>query len=373
MGGVNYFRNLFLALRSLPRRRVASVIVAGPSANREILAELGADQVLVHQHADSCGWRWKLRRALALGIGRDPILEGVLNDEGIALLSHMGYLGRRSPIPSLPWIPDFQERYLPGFFSPVELAARDRENRRMVRHATAILLSSEHAREGLAEISQTAASAARVLPFVAPVPHRHERASATELEAKFGVPDRYFLLPNQFWAHKNHEVVIRALGLLKRRGKLVTVIATGNLYDHRQPAHGQRLEDMIAGHDLSDRLRVLGPVSYGDLMGLMSDAVAVLNPSLFEGWSTTVEEAKSLGKLAIVSDIAVHREQAPERAVFFDPHDPDELAEILLHANDNLGSEYESLCMERAAAMLPSRIADFARRYEDIVCDVLAA
>jgi hypothetical protein len=33
-----------------------------------------------------------------------------------------------------------------------------------------------------------------------------------------------------------------------------------------------------------------------------------------------VEEARSLGVPMVLSDIAVHREQASDRAVFFDPH-----------------------------------------------------
>ena len=69
--------------------------------------------------------------------------------------------------------------------------------------------------------------------------------------------------------------------------------------------------------------RPLGVVPYRDMLGLMRHAVAVINPSLFEGWSTSVEEAKSMGKAVVLSDIPVHREQAPGRGLFFDPRDPD--------------------------------------------------
>lgn len=46
---------------------------------------------------------------------------------------------------------------------------------------------------------------------------------------------------------------------------------------------------------------------------LMKHAIAIINPSLFEGGSTTVEEAKSLLKVIILSGIPVHREQNPRR------------------------------------------------------------
>jgi glycosyltransferase involved in cell wall biosynthesis len=62
---------------------------------------------------------------------------------------------------------------------------------------------------------------------------------------------------------------------------------------------------------------------------LMVASQALLNPSLFEGWSTTVEEARALGVSMILSDIGVHREQAAEGAVYFDPLSADSLVEAL--------------------------------------------
>ena len=372
MGGVNYFRNLFEALRLSPAQAIEPVIVAGRSADRDILASLGAAETQISNWADPAGWRWKLRRALALGLSRDRVFERQLKAERIALYSHMGYLGKRASIPSLVWIPDFQERYLPDFFSAAELAGRARENRRIVRQASAILLSSEHAREGLAELSRDAAERAYVLPFVASVPEPSAIPARASIASKYGIHGDYFFLPNQFWAHKNHEVVIRALGLLRRRGRPLTVVATGNPQDHRQPEHGQYLLHLIAGEKVEEEFRILGMVPYLDLMGLMAHAIAVLNPSRFEGWSTTVEEARSLGKMAVISAIPVHREQAPARVAYFDPDDPDMLADVLLNVAQAHRPEEDAARMQEAQAQFPARRLDFARRYEEIARAVVA-
>ena len=58
-------------------------------------------------------------------------------------------------------------------------------------------------------------------------------------------------------------------------------------------------------------------------------AVAVIQPSLFEGWSTVVEDARALGKTMALSDISVHREQGPPHSAYFDPHAPEELAALM--------------------------------------------
>ena len=50
-----------------------------------------------------------------------------------------------------------------------------------------------------------------------------------------------FFLPNQFWRHKNHQVVIDALTILKKRGRDVVVAATGGTDDPREPNYFRNL------------------------------------------------------------------------------------------------------------------------------------
>lgn len=151
--------------------------------------------------------------------------------------------------------------------------------------------------------------------------------SRAELCEQHSIPGHYVYLPNQFWAHKNHGVVIDALA---QTSSDVTVVCTGSSSDLRKDEYFSGLMDRVRRAKLESRFRVLGLVEYSDVVALMHHATAVLNPSLFEGWSTTVEEAKAQGKLMILSSLPVHMEQAPEpRARFFSPEDASVLAELL--------------------------------------------
>jgi hypothetical protein len=51
---------------------------------------------------------------------------------------------------------------------------------------------------------------------------------------------------------------------------------------------------------------------------------------LFEGWSTVVEDAKSLNKFIFLSDIPVHREQNPLNVCYFNPYEEIDLTQKLL-------------------------------------------
>jgi glycosyltransferase involved in cell wall biosynthesis len=67
----------------------------------------------------------------------------------------------------------------------------------------------------------------------------------------------------------------------------------------------------------------------------MKNAQAVIQPSLFEGWSTVVEDAKALNQTLIVSNIAVHKEQLRDKGYFFAPNDYHELGIKMIEVIEN--------------------------------------
>src|SRR5690606_26082660 len=97
-------------------------------------------------------------------------------------------------------------------------------------------------------------------------------------------------------------------------------------------------------------------------------SVAVINPSLFEGWSSTVEEAKALGKSVILSNIPAHVEQNPHKGIFFDPKNPYELAErmefVLNEVEGNLLGDAAKISLEKCYDI--DRLK-FAQKYQEIV------
>jgi glycosyltransferase involved in cell wall biosynthesis len=373
LGGVSYYRNLLSALLSLPDREIEPVILtadrpAALAAARDICRIAPVGSALV----DPSALVWKARRLLQRHGGRDWLFEQLARRQRIDLLSHAGHLGARSSVATLPWIPDFQELHYPDFFTPQDRAARLRSAQEAGRNASAILLSSAAARDDLARIDPAFAARAEILRFVADVLPRDRTPDPAPVLADHGVSGPYLLLPNQFWAHKNHLVVVEALALLKARGFAPLVVATGNMADHRQPGHFGQLMQRVREAGVEDVFRPIGTVSYDQLMGLMRGAVALINPSLFEGWSTTVEEAKSLGKAIALSDIDVHREQAPPRGRYFDPRQPEDVADALQAVWQAWDAEADRAAQVQAEQDLAQRRLAFARSYQEIALRTIA-
>lgn len=364
IGGMNYYRNLLTCIRLFQHDEIEIVLLAGKATDLHGLEKLAT--VVRSRLLDWQSRFYDIRMKIRAWLGRDYLLYALMRIHKIDVLSHSGVLWKGCSIKSLPWIPDFQHKYYPEFFDTSELEARDRSFATLTATADAVLCSSQAAAADLRKFFGPDILA-RVLRFVVAMP-ASESESRDGLAAKYGLDRAWFHLPNQLWKHKNHIVVIEALWHLKEAGEPVPmVVSTGPTKDRRNPGHFQFLQDKLDSYGLADRFRILGKVPYEDMVGLMVHAIAVVNPSLFEGWSTTVEESKSLGKLVILSNIDVHVEQNPARAEYFESGNVEQLASIMLHEATSFDEAAEPTRMREASAQMDARKREFASCYRDIV------
>jgi glycosyltransferase involved in cell wall biosynthesis len=330
MGSINYFRNLFSALALLPDRKLHPVLFVGTETPDRMLSNFRHAEIVRTKLLDAGTLAARLRRRINKVSGqRDPLLSMLLARYKINLLSHSGPL-RGIDIRTIGWIQDFQHLRLPEFFDEKERALRDELFNKIARDCDCVLLSSEAAQRDLAEFAPAAVGKSRVLRFVPEVDAAVGIMPISDLQKKYGFDTPYFYIPNQFWIHKNHRIVIDALAELKAQGVKATVLMTGSTQDYRHPGHYADLMARVERHGLADAFKVLGLIPYDDLLSLMHHSWAVINPSLFEGWSSSVEEAKALGKTILLSNLPVHVEQNPAKGIFFDPADAYDLAGRML-------------------------------------------
>ena len=117
--------------------------------------------------------------------------------------------------------------------------------------------------------------------------------------------------------------------ILEGRGVRPHLVLTGRAADFRDPAHFDTLMRQIGEWGLSNQVHYLGAMNRTSVLDLIRQSICVLNPSLFEGWGFAVDEAASVGKRILASDIATHREQDAPACEYFDPRKTEELADKL--------------------------------------------
>lgn len=327
-GGYNYLLNVFRVLKKHGSGQVEPVLFVGkdfPELDLAPFVSIGYDIIRSSVFDESRQYR---SLASALIAGKDRETECTFQAQGIDLAFEVAsFLGWRFALPTVAWIPDFQHKHLPYMFSNYAYSRRELGLRAQIRSRKTIMLSSEDARRSCEQFYPSSCGRTHVVRFAVQLDEALLTANPEEVRVRHRLPKSYIYLPNQFWRHKNHRVAIDALALLSDPS--IVIASTGHGVDPRHPALYEQLRSLVKHNGLEEQFRFIGMVSYSDVIALMRGAQAVLNPSLFEGWSTTVEEARALGIPLILSDIAVHREQMGNTAHYFQPNSPKELAGII--------------------------------------------
>jgi glycosyltransferase involved in cell wall biosynthesis len=369
-GGYNYLLNLYQALAENAPGEVRPVVICGVDASAEALAPIRAVAgVEVVQDVGFDTARRAARLRAALVAGRDPVAARIFAAQRIDLAFESAeFHGWRAATPALAWMPDFQHRHLPHLFGRRAWLRRELGLRAQVAAARHVLLSSEDARADFQRFYSRDPARVSVVRFATPAPAaivgRAGADQARAVAAAHGLPQTFFYLPNQFWAHKNHALVLEALTRLTDSRPDIVVACSGEAADPRDPAHVPRLLAKRREAGLEGRLRLLGVLPHTEVRALVRACAALINPSRFEGWSTTVEEAKASGAPLLLSDLGVHREQAQGLAhvTFFDPLSPDDLARTLAQFRPLATPERAALA-EEAAVAAQARVADFAQAF----------
>jgi glycosyltransferase involved in cell wall biosynthesis len=231
------------------------------------------------------------------------------------------------------WIPDFQYKHLPHLFSDEEYKSRETRNKNLAEQSPILAFSSQNALNDYKNFFPKNASNAYLLRFVSNANPNWFADYAIAVQQKFNLPDNFFIVCNQFWKHKDHQTVIKAMSFLKQKGIEITVVCTGATEDFRNPDYFPSLIKLAKELGVENQLKVLGFISRNNQIQLIRRSMAIIQPSQFEGWSTVVEDGRSLGKHIFLSDFAVHLEQNPPNTWFFEMGNAEDLASKI---EDNL-------------------------------------
>lgn len=259
------------------------------------------------------------------------------------------------------WLCDFQHKFLPEYFSEEEIARRDSLFGAIAARFKTVVVSSETACEDFRKFYPDSPARLVSLPFRVILPEKIFDRDCKEVVSKYRLPEKFFIVCNQFWKHKNHTVVLDALEKLVSNGENCHVVMTGRFHDDREPLYTESVLGDIHRRGLSDSISILGLVPKEDQLQLLRAAVAVIQPSFFEGWSTIVEESHALGVDIILSDLPVHREQKHPSAAFFDPSDSDALSVAM---RETWGKEARGC--GRGNDGYPDLVLDFGKRFFEL-------
>lgn len=323
LGGSNYFFNLFEGIRLYSNNSIT--IFTGLNKKKlnpnfkkykivylSILDPNKKINILINY----------LRLLILILFKRDFILEYILNKYKIEILSHSFPLGKYSKIKSIYWIPDLQHLNLKNLFSIKKRFKRWFENFVSINNCSIILFSSKTVRKEFLLNFSIEKNKTAVLNFLNKLPTNKPTG---KLFKKF---INYYIISNQFWIHKNYDLIVDCLIELKKINIKPIIVSTGAKFDWRSSTYYESLIKKIKKNKLSN-FKILGNISRQEQLSLIMNAKYLINPSKSEGWNSAIEEAKSLNTRVIASNLKVHREQLGSKGIYFDINNYHNLIKIL--------------------------------------------
>lgn len=258
---------------------------------------------------------------------------------------------------------DLMHRYEPEFEeirSTYEL--RELLFRSVARLSDIVLVDSELGKKQFSEsyYNKIHFPCIGILPFVAP---RHIR---NKKEEYINTPSKYIFYPAQFWEHKNHINLIRAVKLVKEKEKDICLVLVGS-----EKNAFQKIKKEINQNDLQENVCILGFVSDEQITYLYRHAVALVMPSYFGPTNIPPLEAMALGCPAIVSNKYAMEEQVGDAGLLFNPDSPQEIADCIMKVWNN--EELRQQMIEKGYQRIKKWTEiDFKKRFISIVRKTIA-
>ena len=239
-------------------------------------------------------------------------------------------LGANFPVPWVSYIPDFQHKYLFSNFTEHECFTRETAFAARLRDCKTMLVNAEAVKADILKFYPWVNDKRIfVLPFS---PHPLAEwfdLNPVPVQEKYAIGSRYFILCNQFWLHKDHRTAFKAFAALAQQD--LQLVCTGATADYRSPGYLNELLQLADELGIRKQLVLLGHIPKRDQIALVRGALALIQPTLFEGGpgGGAVYDAVSVGVPVVLSDIKVNREVDAEELIFFKAGDAAELRTAL--------------------------------------------
>lgn len=234
--------------------------------------------------------------------------------------------------PWIGYIADFQEKYLPELFDKATLDYRENNSKAQVQNTKYFIATSQSVKDDL-EHFYPGNYKVFVQPFAPFAPKTFIDCNIDI--SKYNLPDKFFIISNQFWIHKNHMTAIKAMKYVVDAGyDDVGLVCTGRMYsDDRDGEYCNEIKELVKELQLENNIFFVGFIPKMDQIQMIKDSVALIQPSLFEGdpGGCSVYNAYSLMVPSIMADIRVNNEVEDSELIrHFEAKNPTDLAEKML-------------------------------------------
>jgi len=234
-------------------------------------------------------------------------------------------------------IHDFQHKYYPEFFSPKERIIRSILYQKTAKKALFIVCESNYVKQDIINFLGIEHNKIHVIPSPPPKYIFDTKINSEKLnfiKNKYDLTKNFLFYPAQFWYHKNHINLIKALHLIKVKYKQsINLVLVGS-----KKNNFENVIKEIQNLGLTEQVKYLGYIPNEDMPYLYKLATALVMPTLFESVSMPIWEAFYLGCPVVSSNVCALPEQIGDAGLLFNPNNIEDIAEKIykIFSNESL-------------------------------------
>lgn len=234
---------------------------------------------------------------------------------------------------------DLQHKHFPENFSQTVLNFRDERYRYLAKNADHIISISDYTRDEFID-EYTIPKEKITTTLLGP--------NGEDVGEKITLPKRYIFYLAAFWPHKNHRMLVEALGELQDEFLDLHLVFTGVAKKKRVR---EELEHTITKYKLENKVHFLGFVSDKELTYIHQHAALLVFPSSFEGFGMPIIEAFKYGVPVIAADNSSITEVVGDAGLLFETGNKEELIQHIKNVllNDKLREDLIKKGHERAS------------------------
>jgi len=269
--------------------------------------------------------------------------DDIYQNESIDLLWILGAYDVNTNIPFVFTVWDLGHKIFPFFpeYKDDEWKKREKIYKIMLNKATYIITGNQTGKNEIIANYSINPDKIKIIEF--PIPKFCFEDKKEKYLSSLSIKHPFVFYPAQFWAHKNHIILIEAIAWLRDvKNIIINCYFTGHDYGNMP-----YINSMIGKYNLSNQIFLLGFISQDELAFLYKNALAMVFPSFLGPNNLPLLEAVAFGCPLLYSNIPGHVEQMEGVGISFNNTNYIELGDNILKINNDSKFREKIILKER--------------------------
>jgi len=278
-------------------------------------------------------------------------------------------------IPYIVSVPDYMHKYYPNFpehrFKNIW---RDAVYDYFARKSILIVADSKQGGDDVCKYSKIEKEKIRIIPYIPPnYVYQYKKINKKTIEKllkDYKLPEKFIFYPAQFWHHKNHLRLVKALNLIKENKKIeIPLVLVGSSKGNYEKEY-KKVLDLAEKLNMSQQIIHLGYVSNIEMVALYKKATALVLPTLVGPTNIPPLEAMFLGTPVACLNLFEMPNQMGDAALLFNPFEVEDISEKIykIWTDERLRKE---LIRKGHKRIKDFNLKSHARKWEKVIEEAL--